>query len=593
MEPTPTANALPLCKAEFATLAEALDHAARGCTGYNFYNGAGKLWARLPYAKLRQEAQLLARRLLSLKPERGARVAMVADTGPDFMRFFFACQYAGLVPVPLPAAIYIGGHKAYVENLERLLFTCRAAIAMAPDTYLPLLQEAAQNLKLSFCGCPRDFDALPPGRVRRQSSRPHEPAYLQYTSGSTRFPRGVLITQAAAMNNLKGIVRHGLQVNPCDRAMSWLPYYHDMGLVGFVLAPMASQVSVDYLNPRHFAMRPKLWPVLISKNRATLSFSPPFGYELCMKSLKPGDIHKLDLSSWRVAGLGAEPIRAEPLVRFSDLLAPAGFDARAFVAGYGMAECTLAISFSPLGKGLILDSVDRDRLAESQKAVPPRRPAQSPKLFVDCGEPLPGYEIEIRNTEGQVVSERSVGTLYVRGPSVMTGYLGDADATRNVLATDGWLNTGDLAYRVGRRLMITGREKDMIIINGRNVWPQDLECLAESQPEVRVGDASAFAAKDAEGREQAVLVIQCRNVAAARNADLADRVRAIVFREQGIPCTIELVARHTLPRTTSGKLSRSSAHKDYTDRQARVVDAVAAGLASAESAPPRRYAAQR
>ncbi len=240
-----------------------------------------------------------------------------------------------------------------------------------------------------------------------------------------------------------------------------------------------------------------------------------------------------------------------------------------------MAECSLAVSFSPLGRGLQLDRVDRERLAACDQAHPASESTFAgdgqPQVFVDCGEPLPGYEFEIRNASGQVMAERAIGTLFVRGPSVMAGYFTDPLATAGVLTDDGWLNTGDRAYRIGRRLVITGREKDMIIINGRNVWPQDLESLAEAEPEVRTGDASAFAVRDTAGGERAVLVVQCRNVERAAADQLAARIRERVLRECGIACTVDLVPRHTLPRTTSGKLSRTRARRDYLGRLASAV----------------------
>ena len=255
MNPTQTKNTLALRKGDFTTLAEALDYAAEGETGFNFYNGAGKLSVVLPYKKLQKEARSLARRLLGLGPKRGARVALVADTHPDFMRYFFACQYAGLVPVPLPASIYLGGHEAFVKQLRRLLDSCKADIAIAPEEYLAYLREAAAGLDIDFYGSTSAFVHLPEEQVELEPSGPHELAYLQYTSGSTRFPRGVMITQQTVMNNLSAMINYGIQLQQRDRIVSWLPFYHDMGLVGMVPVPLASQISVDYLSPRDFAMR--------------------------------------------------------------------------------------------------------------------------------------------------------------------------------------------------------------------------------------------------------------------------------------------------------------------------------------------------
>jgi fatty-acyl-CoA synthase len=495
---------------------------------------------------------------------------MVADTQPDFMRFFFACQYAGLIPVPLPASILMGGREAYVSQLERLLSICQAEIAMAPEEFLPYLVDATTGLNLRFSGSPKEFDDLAESDEELRPSEPTDIAYLQYTSGSTRFPRGVMITQKAVLSNLFAILKYGIQIRPGDRGVSWLPYFHDMGLVGLVLAPMAAQITVDYLNTRDFAMRPRLWLTLMSQNRATLSFSPPFGYELAARRVREKEVPNFDLSAWRIAGVGAEPIRTESLERFADLLAPAGFDKRSFVPSYGMAECALAVSFAPLGQGVDVDHVDSDALAEEQKALPlhPNRgngTAASTK-FTNCGAPLPGFDVEIRDDQGLVLPERRCGTLFVRGPSVMSGYFGDLKATREVLSPDGWLNTGDLAYQVGNSIVITGREKDLIIINGRNIWPQDLEFLVEKQPEVRTGDASAFSVPGSNGEERAVMMVQCRETDQSKRADLQERLHSQIHQEFGVDCLIELVPRNTLPRTTSGKLSRSGARKEYLKR---------------------------
>ena len=572
MEATPTEHQLPLRYGDFSSLAEALDSAARGETGANFYNGRGQLEAVLPYATLRDEAFEIARQLMGLNLPRGSRVALVAETCPDFLRFFYGCQYAGMVPVPLPASIHLGGHKSYVAQLRRLLLTCRAEVAIAPAMFLSFLTEATEGLPLTFVGTPERFAELPKAQGPVTPSGPDELAYLQYTSGSTRFPRGVMITQRTVMNNLANIIRNGVKVRKGDRSMSWLPYYHDMGLVGLVLSPMASQVTVDYLKTRDFGMRPRLWLTLISQNHATVSFGPPFGYELCFQRLREDTADQFDLSSWRIAGVGAETIRPEPLARFASMLAPSGFNPNAFTACYGMAECALAVSFSPLDQGVQLDLVDAEQMAEYQEASPATltaqgSPAQS-KSLVKCGFALPGYDVEVRNDGGRALPERHVGTLFVRGPSVMSGYFGEEALTREVLSPEGWLNTGDLAYVVDGSIVITGRQKDLIIINGRNIWPQDMEYIAESQPEVRTGDASAFSVSAPDGEDKAVLVIECRDSNEAKRDELVSRLQALIRQDLGIDCFTELVPRNTLPRTTSGKLSRSGAKKDFLQRVA-------------------------
>jgi fatty-acyl-CoA synthase len=570
MEATPTKNNLPLRPGDFSTLPEALDYAAQGQTGYNFYDGRGKLSAVLPFSKLRDEARSLARRLNSLGLERGARVALVADTHPDFIRFFFACQYAGLVPVPLPASIHMGGRKAYVDQLRRLLLSCRATAAISTEDFFTFLSEAAEGLNLRFCGTPDAFAELAPASIPLSPLGPKELAYIQYTSGSTRFPRGVMITQKAVLNNLANIIKYGSKIRPGDRCASWLPFYHDMGLVGLVLVPVAAQLSVDYLSTRDFAMRPRLWLTLMTENRATITIGPPFGYELCLQRLRENDIEKFDLSAWRMAGVGAETIRPEPLFEFAKILEPCGFKKDAFCACYGMAECSLAVSFAPLNLGLNIDFVDGDYLSEHRKAMPetvdmPQGAIRSSR-FVDCGIPLPEYEVEIRDSEGQRLPERHVGTIHVRAASMMSGYFGDLKLTQEVLSSDGWFNTGDLGYFVNNGLFITGREKDMIIINGRNIWPQDLEFAAEQQSEVRTGDASAFSVPGPDGQEKTVMMVQCRVSDDHQRADLRERLQRLIHQELGIECYIDLVPRNTLPRTTSGKLSRSKARKEFLRR---------------------------
>ncbi len=580
-ESTPTRHSLPFRGADFATLAEALDYASHGDTGTNFYSGRGQLYAALSYSDLRAQCLVLARKFTGLGLVKGDRVAMVAETHPDFLRVFFACQYAGLIPVALPATINLGGHQSFVAQLRGLIENSGAAVTIASEAFMPFVVEATEGLELRMIGEPAEFDALPESPDALPTIGPDDISYLQYTSGSTRFPRGVIITHRSVMSNLSGIIAHGVKIGEGDRCFSWLPFYHDMGLVGLVLVPVASQMSVDYMDTRDFAMRPRQWLALMSQTKATISFSPSFGYELCARRLREGEAARYDLSNWRVAGIGAEMIRWETLDRFAEALAPAGFDSRAFLACYGMAECSLAVSFAPLFTGYQTDRIDLDHLADEGKALPVADGDEGvrSRAFVKCGEPLPEYEMEIRDERGTLLPDRHTGTIFVRGPSVMSGYFNAPQDIGGALSADGWLNTGDIGYSVTGSLVITGRQKDLIIINGRNIWPQDLEYLAEHQDETRVGDALAFSVPGPESREVCVLVVQCRETNANRRVTLIDRLTRLVRIEMGIDCYVELVPPHTLPRTSSGKLSRSKARQNFMDsHDLAEVAAIAEGM---------------
>ncbi|MGI9325831.1 MAG: fatty acyl-AMP ligase [Pseudomonadales bacterium] len=561
---TPTRSGIPQKLCGFDSLVDALTYAARGSTGCNFYNGRGQLTCALTYAELLQQSQDLACHLAALGLPRGARIGILADTDPLFHRFFFACQFAGMVPVALPAGFQLGGGEAYVAQLRRLLQGCGANAAVAPESHVNFLRRAAEDLPLTLVGTAAEFEAVPAASVLPAPLSGDETAYLQYTSGSTQFPRGAQMTQRSILNNLSEIAAIGGNVCEDDRLVSWLPFYHDMGLVGFVLEPVIAQLSVDYLSPQAFAMRPRLWLELLSNNRGTISSSPPFGYSLCAARVKDKDARSYDLSAWRMACVGAERIHPEPLTSFAEALAPAGFSEQAFVACYGMAECGLAVSFAPLNVGLELDRVDKLAMTDTGAAttIAAAAPVDAGLTFVDCGVPLPSYEVAIRDDAGQDLPDRQCGRICVRGPNVMSGYFEDPAATAAVLAEDGWLDTGDIGYRMGDRLVVTARRKDVIIVNGRNLWPQDLEFLAEQVMDLRLGNVSAFSVSRPDGEDLAVMVVESK-----RGGDgLSSNLKGLIRESFGIVCHVEIVPPRTLPRTSSGKLSRSKAKADFLAR---------------------------
>ena len=575
----PSSNpGLPFRAGGFASLAEGLDYAARGETGFCFFGPRGTLETALSYAELRERALDLAARLGSLGLGRGERVALVAETDPDFVSLFFACQYAGLVPVPLPLPINFAGHAPYVARLAAVLRTARARAAFGSPELVPLLRQAAASTRPAFVGTVAELEALPAeGPIAPLGGE--EACYVQFSSGSTQAPKGILVTQRALMANIDAnAAQGGLAIRAGDRCVSWLPLYHDMGLVGCCLTPALVQGSVDFFASTSFARRPLLWLKLIAEQGGTIAFSPTFGYQLCAKRATAADVAGLDLRSWRVAGVGAEVIRPSVLEAFAETFAGAGFDRRAFLPSFGLAEATLAVTLTPPGTGYALDTVERgpafDRMGLALAVTDELdRDEKATRSFVVCGVPLPGHEVEIRDKHGRKRPERCVGRIHVRGPSVMRGYVGGDAEIPSPLTPDGWLDTGDLGYLVAGSLVVTGRSKDLIIVNGRNIWPQDLEWAAEGVEGVRTGDAAAFAVSDPDRGERVVLVVECRLPSRERRAELRRAVQAALQETSGVEVEVVLVPPRSLALTTSGKLSRAATQAAYLDGSLRDLDA--------------------
>jgi fatty-acyl-CoA synthase len=570
---TPTIDPLPRRLADFETLGEALDYAATGRRGLNFHDARGTLTQAYSYAELRQDSLACAQRLIALGIEAGDRVALIAETGPEFAACFFGAVYAGAWPVPLPLPTSFGGRDAYVEQLQIQLDSCDPKILLFPAELTEFCTAAAARRGIVA----RQWETLAeidPANAELPTPQPDDIAYLQYSSGSTRFPHGVAVTHRALLDNLHahGV---GLEVTETDRCISWLPWYHDMGLVGCFLSPVALQLPVDYLKTEDFARRPLAWLDMITRNPGTsVSYSPTFGYDICSRrmSSQTRAEDRFDLSRWRIAGNGADMIRPDVMQAFVDRFAGAGFQASAFCPSYGLAEATLAVSLMPPGEGIRLELVEESELSggEAGDAGRPRRY----RAVVNCGKPVTGMEIEVRGPAGEALPDRGIGRVFVRGMSVMHSYFRDPESTDACLMR-GWLDTGDMGYLSGGYIFIVGRAKDMIIINGRNYWPQDIEWAVEQLPGFKSGDIAAFAITGPSGEETPAVLVHCRVSDPEERGRLRNDIRERVHAITGISPVVELVPPRTLPRTSSGKLSRTKARSLYLSGEIQPYDIAA------------------
>lgn len=527
--------------------------AAKGRRGLRTVEHDGRA-ASLSYERLLARALRGAAVLAEAGIAPGARVALVVPEVHLFIEAFFALQAAGVVPVPLVPPTQAGDLATFGRHTSALLDASRAAGVIATAGVAPLL-------RLPSGSAPR-LNVILAERLSTADTSPLRepvgvddgaPALLQFTSGSTATPKGVVLTHRNVLANVACIAGpHGLGLTASDVGVSWLPLYHDMGLIGMLLTALCSANDAVILSPVLFLKRPTVWLETISQQRATVSFAPNFAYELCLRRVKPSQIADLDLSSWRVAGCGAEPIRAETLHAFAERFAPAGFRPSAFVPSYGLAEHSLAATMAP--HNLIVDQVDAVRLGRESRALP-APPGGSAVRLVGCGRPFPGHEIKVVDERGAALPDRYVGHILARGPSVMAGYFDQPDATAATLR-DGWLDTGDLGYTADGSLFVCGRTKDLIIRHGRKYHPPDLESAIADVEGVRPSGVVVFGITRAEDADEVVAVLEGR--ASVTSDVMVDRVRRRVRETAGLELDRVVVAPPgTIPRTTSGKVRRA------------------------------------
>lgn len=543
----------------------ALEQAARagGDTGILFRtHRSDDRNERLGFGELHERALRATAGFRALGVEPGDRVLIVMPTSPGFVVAFFAAQMVGAVPVPAypPMGFQLEAGLNRVAHIARhsgavVCVTSRKVRPVIGDVVLraPALRQVVTPEGLASGDAPYE-PFRPEGRDR---------AFIQYTSGSTGQPKGVVVTHGNVVSNIHAIGR-AIEARPDDVLVSWCPLYHDMGLVGALLYCIYWQTPTVLISPTLFLARPEEWLQAIHDHGGTLSPAPNFGYALAVKRVPPERRDGWDLSSWRVAFNGAEPVNPATVEAFIEVYAPHGFRPGAMFPVYGLAEATLAVAFPDLGRGVRTDRVDRRALAVSHRAEPAPADAGEDALeLVSVGKAIPEHDLAVVDREGRRLPERAVGHVVAAGPSVMEGYLDDRGATGKVLR-DGWLWTGDLGYVSEGELFITGRAKDVLIRHGRKYTAEELELAAESVAGVRKGRSVAFAVYDDEAaRDRIVLVCESRVPPSARGG-LADRIDEAVQQATGVPPDeILVVAPGTIPRTSSGKRQRSRCRELY------------------------------
>ncbi|MGF1468055.1 MAG: fatty acyl-AMP ligase [Sandaracinaceae bacterium] len=545
------------------TLVEALERLPDGDErGFRFY-GADRQERYFPYEVMRRAAEARGAVLASQGLEKGDRVALVCPENHEFVLSFLGAVVGGFVPVPIYPAASFKAADAYVDTLEHILRVSGAKVLVCMERNRDIIRALTARPAMAdvrVLVAPDDFDGVPPAYAR-PTVGPDDLCFLQFTSGSTSQPKGVMVTQANLVANATSFLGPaGLRRTPEDVGVSWLPLFHDMGLIGFVLGTLIVDLPVVLLPTSSFARAPRLWLETVTKHRGTITYAPNFAYQLVTRRVKDRDLERLDLSTLRVAGCGAEPIRAKTLLRFAERFAPAGFRAEALLPSYGMAESCLAITFHPRETPIVVDRVDPVAMRDG-RAEPAAGDVEAQEV-VSCGVPFPEHGLRIVDEHGTDVPDRHVGEAWIQGPSVTAGYFDNPDATAEAFV-DGWFRTGDLAYRADGNVYVCGRVKDLIILNGANHYPQDFEWRVGELEGVRRGNVCAFSVL-VDGEEQLVVIAEANRADAPR---LRAEIPRALFESFGVTVSDVLISPvGTLPKTSSGKHQRRRTKRLYEAR---------------------------
>jgi 1-acyl-sn-glycerol-3-phosphate acyltransferase len=515
------------------------------------------------YARLLEEARRVGAGLQDEGIEPGQSVAIMLPTSLEFFASYFGILLAGAVPVPIYPPVRLAQLGDHMRRQAGVLTSAEARLLVTVPEAKPLgtlLKGQVPTLKrvVTFADLAESGGTLAP--VART---PDDIAFLQYTSGSTGNPKGVILTHANLLANVRAMGR-AAGATASDVFVSWLPLYHDMGLIGAWLCTQYFAIPLVVMSPLDFLARPTRWLWAIHRYRGTLSAAPNFAYEICATKLDERDLEGLDLSSWRWAFNGAEPVSPETMDRFAARFAPHGLDPRALAPVYGLAECALDLAFPPPQRGVVTDRVDRARLAAEAIAAPAAPDDAQALRIVGCGQPLPGYQIRIADEAGRELPERAIGRVEFQGPSATRGYFRNAAATKALFDGD-WLDSGDLGYIAAGELYLTGRSKDLMIRGGQNLYPYELEEAVGNVPGVRKGCVAVFAVPDpGKGSERVIVLAETREDDEAKRARLRQDINALAVELIGGPADdVVLAPPHTVLKTSSGKIRRAASRDLY------------------------------
>jgi acyl-CoA synthetase (AMP-forming)/AMP-acid ligase II len=525
------------------------------------------------YAELLAEAGQIAGGLRQgLGETRGTRVALVFPNSGEHLRAFFGTVAAGAVPVPLPPPLRFSYRERYGERIRGALLRSRVGCLLTTEKLLPMLRALVASLDIRARVV--SLADLGPAPSLWEPIDPDDPALVQYTSGSTASPRGVVLTHGQLVANLRAIHR-GLGMHEEDVSASWLPLFHDMGLIGCFLGALYGAIDQLLAPPEDFVRDPFTWLRVVSECRATLATAPNWGYAQCAQRVGPEQARTLDLSRLRVALNGAEMVDVGTTRAFAERFAVAGFPAEAMMPVYGLAEAGLAVAFSHRGFGVKSVRVRRRALGEG--VVEPAPPDEADaREVVSVGTPVEGLELALGGADGEPLDEGRVGEILVRGSSVTAGYDQDQTATRAAFHR-GWLRTGDLGFRLDGELYVTGRQKDLIIVRGANLYAHDVEARAAGVAGVWARQAMAVGLP-ADGTEALVVFAETRLRDPGSLDVIARSISEAVAGTLGVaPLDVVLVGPGSLPRTTSGKLERYKGAELYARWQGELRPVLRAG----------------